>query len=369
MATTTTRKRTTRSAGATTKAQRMDEATRDDGLLDAESIDVDSDERSKTRRKADDAEQPAAIEAPAETKSATEGGGGKKQRILEMPDIPATGPDAEAYKLKLVMQERGDGPVPSDLDGPLKSLKTEDYLRLIMPLHVELLKMQNHVKERGLRLLLINEGRDAAGKGGTIKRFLEHMNPRGARVVALDKPSDRERTQWYFQRYINHLPSSSEIVLMDRSWYNRAMVERVMGFCAPHEVKEFLRSVPELERMLIRSGIILLKFYYSVSKKEQARRFASRIDDPLKQWKLSPVDQESQDKWDDYTRAKEDMFFYTSTADCPWTIFKSDDKKRARLNAIRFLLAQIDYPEKRSELLTIDRRIVRTVQEEIGVED
>ncbi len=364
MATTTTRKRSTRSSGATTKAQRVDQDTREDMLLESESIGVDTDEPSKKRGKEAPAEQPAAVEAKSD-----EGEGGKKARILEMPEIAPTGPDAEGYKLKLVMQEKGDEAVPSDLEGPLKTLKTADYLRLIMPLHVELLKMQNYVRERGLRVLLINEGRDAAGKGGTIKRFIEHMNPRGARVVALDKPSDRERTQWYFQRYIAHLPCAGEIVLMDRSWYNRSMVERVMGFCAPHEVKEFLRSVPELERMLIRSGIILLKFYYSVSKKEQARRFASRIDDPLKQWKLSPVDQESQDKWDDYTRAKEDMFFFTSTADSPWTIFKSDDKKRARLNAMRFLLAQIDYPGKRSELLTIDRRVVRTVQEEIGVED
>jgi polyphosphate kinase 2 len=234
---------------------------------------------------------------------------------------------------------------------------------------VELLKMQNHVKEQGQRLLVINEGRDAGGKGGTIKRFVEHMNPRGARVVALDKPSDRERTEWYFQRYVANLPSAGEVVLFDRSWYNRAMVERVMGFCSGSEVKEFLRSVPELERMLIRSGISLTKFYYSVSKKEQARRFNKRTHDPLKQWKLSPVDQESQDKWDAYTKAKEDMFFFTSTADSPWIIIKSDDKKRARINAIRCLLSKVDYPEKRDELLTIDKRIVRTVQEEIGVED
>ncbi len=364
MATTTTRKRGTRAASAPTKSQRLDEGTREDMLLESESIAVDPDEGRGTQRKAASGVQPETVEVPA-AEAVSEG----EAKVLEMPAIEPTGPDAEAYKLKLVIQERGEGPVPSDLEGPLKKQKTEDYLRLVMPLHVELLKMQNYVKERGLRLLVINEGRDAAGKGGTIKRFLEHMNPRGARVVALDKPSDRERTQWYFQRYIAHLPGAGEVVLMDRSWYNRSMVERVMGFCAPHEVKEFLRSVPELERMLIRSGIILLKFYYSVSKKEQARRFASRIDDPLKQWKLSPVDQESQDKWDEYTRAKEDMFFFTSTADCPWIIIKSDDKKRARLNAMRFLLSQVDYPGKRSELLTVDRRIVRTVEEETAVED
>ena len=195
------------------------------------------------------------------------------------------------------------------------------------------------------------------------------MNPRGARVVALDTPSDREKTQWYFQRYTQYLPSGGEIVLFDRSWYNRAMVERVMGFCSGPEVKEFLRSVPELERMLIRSGITMFKFYFSVSKKEQFRRFSKRINDPLKQWKLSPVDRESQNKWDDYTKAKEDMFFYTSTADCPWTIIKSDDKKRARLNSIRYFLSRLDYPDKRSELLQVDPRIVRTVHQELGVED
>jgi polyphosphate kinase 2 len=188
-------------------------------------------------------------------------------------------------------------------------------------------------------------------------------------VVALDKPGDRERTQWYFQRYIAHLPGGGEIVFFDRSWYNRAMVERVMGFCGGADVKEFLRSVPELERMLIRSGIMLFKFYYSVSKDAQARRFAKRVDDPLRQWKLSPVDQESQDKWDDYTRAKEDMFFFTSTADSPWTIIKSDDKKRARINAIRYLLSHVDYPDRRDELLQIDDRIVRSVQDETGVDD
>jgi polyphosphate kinase 2 len=262
-----------------------------------------------------------------------------------------------------------DKGLPMDHAEPLKKLGNEDYLDLIMPLHVELLKMQNWAKEEGVRILAINEGRDAAGKGGTIKRFVEHMNPRGARVVALDKPSDRERTQWYFQRYIANLPSGGEVVFFDRSWYNRAMVERVMGFCTGAEVKEFLRSVPELERMLIRSGIHLFKFYYSVSKKEQARRFGKRTHDPLKQWKLSPVDQESQDKWEDYTRAKEDMFFFTSTADSPWTIIKSDDKKRARINAIRYLLSKIDYPDKREELLPVDARIVRSVQEEMGVED
>ena len=283
--------------------------------------------------------------------------------------LSSSGRDAEDYKLKQAKKASDRNGPPDDLAGELGKLSGADYLDLITPLHVELLKMQNWVKDQGERILVINEGRDAAGKGGTIKRFVEHMNPRGARVVALDKPSDRERTQWYFQRYMAHLPSGGEIVFFDRSWYNRAMVERVMGFCSGSEVTEFLRSVPELERMLIRSGIKLIKFYYSVSKAAQARRFAKRVDDPLRQWKLSPVDQESQDKWDAYTRAKEDMFFFTSTADSPWAIIKSDDKKRARINAIRYLLNQVDYPDRRDELLRVDRRIVRTVEDEIGVED
>ena len=295
--------------------------------------------------------------------------GGSARRNRKEPLLSSSGRDAEEYKLKQAKKASTRKGAPDDLAGGLDRLSSADYLDLIMPLHVELLKMQNWVKEQGLRVLVINEGRDAAGKGGTIKRFMEHLNPRGARVVALEKPTEQERTQWYFQRYIAHLPSGGEIVFFDRSWYNRAMVERVMGFCGGAEVKEFLRSVPELERMLIRSGIQLFKFYYSVSKDAQARRFAKRVDDPLRQWKLSPVDQASQDQWDAYTRAKEDMFFFTSTADSPWTIIKSDDKKRARINAIRFLLSQIDYPDRRDELLSIDRRVVRTVQDEIGIDD
>ncbi|NCA69326.1 MAG: polyphosphate kinase 2 [Sphingobacteriia bacterium] len=299
----------------------------------------------------------------------------KKGRKAEPPprttsaNVSPSGHDAEAYKLKKAKRESvREGP-PDDLTGTIGKLSDADYIDLMMPLHAELVKMQNWIKEQGLRVLVINEGRDAAGKGGVIKRFVEHLNPRGARVVALDKPSDRERTQWYFQRYIAHLPSGGEIVFFDRSWYNRAMVERAMGFCTGAEVKEFLRSVPELERMLIRSGVSLFKFYYSVSKQAQAQRFSKRTNDPLRQWKLSPVDQESQDKWDEYTRAKEDMFFFTSTADSPWTIIKSDDKKRARINAIRYLLSHVEYPGRRDELLRIDQRIVRSVADEIGVED
>jgi len=244
-------------------------------------------------------------------------------------------------------------------------MKEREYLQLMRPLQIELLKLQNWIKGSGTKVCMLFEGRDAAGKGGTIKRVIEHMNPRGARVVALEKPTDKERTEWYFQRYVQHLPSAGEIVLFDRSWYNRGGVERVMGFCTMDEVREFLRSTPEFERMLVRSGIHLHKFYFSVSKDEQLNRFTRRETDPLKQWKLSPVDRESQDKWPSYTKAKEDMFFFTSTLDAPWTVIKSVDKKRARINTIRHILSQFDYPDKSQEILEADRRIVRTVAEEL----
>ena len=249
-----------------------------------------------------------------------------------------------------------------------KKLKNDRYLELIDPLHVELLKMQNWVKSEGLRMIGLFEGRDAAGKGGTIKRVIEHLNPRGCRVVALEKPSEREQAQWYFQRYTQHLPSAGEIVLFDRSWYNRAGVERVMNFCSGDEVKEFLRSTPEFERMMIRSGAIMFKFYFSVSQEEQARRFKKRRTDPLKQWKLSPIDKLAQSKWDEYSQAKEDMLFYTDTADSPWVIVKSDDKKRARINTMRYILNHIDYPNKRQELLEVDSRIIRTVEQELNID-
>ena len=213
-------------------------------------------------------------------------------------------------------------------------------------LQAELLKVQLWAQETGQKFVLLFEGRDAAGKGGTIKRFTEHLNPRLARVVALNKPTDEERGQWYFQRYINHLPTTGEMVLYDRSWYNRAGVERVMGFCEPNDYLEFMRQTPELERMLVRSGIRLYKYWFSVTQNEQKRRFSSRETDPLKQWKLSPIDKASLGKWDDYTEAKEAMFFYTDTADAPWTVIKSDDKKRARLNCMRHFLSTLDYPGK-----------------------
>ena len=213
-------------------------------------------------------------------------------------------------------------------------------------LQTELLKVQSWVKQTGQKIVVLFEGRDAAGKGGTIKRFMEHLNPRAARVVALQKPTDVEMGQWYFQRYVKHLPTRGEMVFFDRSWYNRAGVERVMNFCTSTEYLEFMRQVPDFERMLVRSGIRLYKYWFSVTQEEQKMRFAQRERDPLKQWKLSPVDRVSQDKWSDYTDAKEAMFFYTDTADSPWTIIKSDDKKRARLNCMQHFLSGLDYPDK-----------------------
>lgn len=233
------------------------------------------------------------------------------------------------------------------------------YEREKFGLQVELLKLQAWVKETGARVVILFEGRDAAGKGGTIKRFMEHLNPRGARVVALEKPTSAESGQWYFQRYVAHLPTKGEIVLFDRSWYNRAGVERVMGFCTDEEYQEFMRECPDFERFLVRSGIYLVKFWFSVSQDEQRRRFKERELHPLKRWKLSPIDKASLDKWDDYTRAKEAMFFTTDTADCPWTVVKSDDKKRARLNAMRYVLNRIPYANKDAQIVgTADPLIV-----------
>lgn len=224
--------------------------------------------------------------------------------------------------------------------------ETLDYEEELKRLQVELLKFQNHVKEEGLRVLLLFEGRDAAGKGGTIKRITEHLNPRGAKVVALEKPSDIEQTQWYFQRYVSYLPSAGEIVLFDRSWYNRAGVEPVMGFCSEAEHKEFLREVPEFEKMIVNSGIIFIKFYFSVSKKEQAQRFEKRINDPLKQYKISPIDQQAQKLWDKYTIAKYSMLLSTHMPYAEWTVIKSDNKRKARINCIKHILAHVDYPDK-----------------------
>ncbi len=231
-------------------------------------------------------------------------------------------------------------------------MKRAAYEKRKAELQVELLKAQAWIEATGQKVMMLFEGRDAAGKGGTIKRFTEHLNPRATRVVALNKPTDRERTQWFFQRYIEHLPAAGEMVLFDRSWYNRAGVERVMGFCSANEYLEFMRQCPELERMLVRSGIWTFKYWFSVTQNEQKRRFASREKDPLKQWKLSPIDRASLGLWDDYTEAKEAMFFNTDTADAPWVIVKSDDKKRARLNCMQHFLKALPYTDKDESVVT-----------------
>ncbi len=232
-----------------------------------------------------------------------------------------------------------------------EKMPRDEYEYLKRPLQIELVRLQNWVKSTGERIVILFEGRDAAGKGGTIKRFTEHLNPRGATVVALAKPSERERTQWYFQRYVPNLPAAGEIIMFDRSWYNRAGVERVMGFCTDEEYWEFMREVPEFEQMLVRSGVNLIKFWFSVTRSEQRTRFAIRRVDPVRQWKLSPMDVESLDKWDEYTEAKEAMFHYTNPDWAPWTVVKSNDKKRARLEAIKHVLLKFDYEGKEEEAI------------------
>ncbi|WP_353471399.1 polyphosphate kinase 2 [Salipiger sp. H15] len=288
--------------------------------------------------------------------------------MTEMPKAPdpeplaaPTGPEAGAATPPAAPALRRRVPTPDEIRRAFETgeypytqkMARGTYERQKARLQAELLKVQIWAQDTGQKVVLLFEGRDAAGKGGTIKRFTEHLNPRGARVVALNKPSDVERGQWYFQRYIEHLPTAGEIVLYDRSWYNRAGVERVMGFCEPGEYLEFMRQTPELERMLVRSGIRLYKYWFSVTRDEQRIRFKSRETDPLKQWKLSPIDKASLGKWDEYTEAKEAMFFYTDTADAPWTVVKSDDKKRARLNCMRHFLSTLDYPGKDHRIATL----------------
>ena len=269
---------------------------------------------------------PAAPSKPAQRRTA-------RKRAIRTPTEPLTGDAAKSTF------ESTRYPYPY-------KLARKPYEIEKARLQAELLKVQLWAQDTGQKFVMLFEGRDAAGKGGTIKRFTEHLNPRFARVVALNKPTDEERGQWYFQRYIDHLPTSGEMVFYDRSWYNRAGVERVMGFCTPEEYLEFMRQAPEFERMLTRSGIRLYKFWFSVTPEEQRRRFASRETDPLKRWKLSPIDKASLGMWDEYTAAKEAMFFYTDTADAPWTIIKSKDKKRARLNCMKHFLSTLDYPGK-----------------------
>ncbi len=271
------------------------------------------------------------------------------EKVLASPDI------ISANELLQVSYELGEYPYP-------EKISTKEYEHEKQLLQAELLKVQVWVKEQQKRITGFFEGRDAAGKGGTIKRFMEHLNPRSAHVVALEKPTDKELGQWYFQRYIEHMPTNGEIVLFDRSWYNRAGVERVMHFCSPEEHLEFLRTVPELERMMVNSGMILRKYWFSVSRHEQLRRFHSRSHDPLKHWKLSPIDLQSLDKWEEYTEARRSMFFHTDTAAAPWVVVKSDDKKRARINCMRHFLYSLEYPAKDPTIaFKPDSKIVGTV--------
>jgi polyphosphate kinase 2 len=280
-------------------------------------------------------------------------------------------PDRSEPAVRDLLESLGEYRVEYDLDGepdlvnmdgvrletwrqnfPYQERMTRpEYDRVKRAQQIELLKMQSWIKRTGQRVVIIFEGRDAAGKGGTIKRFTQHLNPRGTKVIALDKPNERELTQWYFQRYIAHLPSAGELVLFDRSWYTRAGVEKVMGFSTDREYLEFMREVPELERMLVRSGMHLIKFWFSVSHAEQRTRFAIRMLDPVRRWKLSPMDLASLDRWDDYTEAKEAMFFYTDIADAPWTVVKANDKKRARVEAMRWVLSRFDYTGKDFEVV------------------
>jgi polyphosphate kinase len=274
-------------------------------------------------------------------------------------DLQALSSDKHGYT---VNDEDDDDPVLLDSSGvPVDTwrenypyperMSRHDYEQDKRLLQIELLKLQKWSQRTGARHLILFEGRDAAGKGGTIKRFMEHLNPRGARVVALEKPTERERTQWYFQRYVTHLPASGEMVLFDRSWYNRAGVERVMGFCTPEQHAEFVRQAPLFENMLVNDGISLTKLWFSVSPAEQRTRFAIRQVDPVRQWKLSPMDLASLDKWADYTAAKEAMFAETDTDHAPWIVVKSNDKKRARVNAMRHLLGKFDYDDKDHEIV------------------
>ncbi len=271
-----------------------------------------------------------------------------------MADRPSEGKNAGSPEKTAPLPDMSVPPV--EKPGRHKKLDREFYEAELEKLQVELVKLQEWIKHAGLRVAVIFEGRDAAGKGGTIKRVTEHLNPRVVRIAALATPTERERTEWYFQRYVPHLPAAGEMVLFDRSWYNRAGVERVMGFCTEDEVWEFFRTCPEFERMLIRSGIILLKYWFSVSDDEQEKRFQARLKDPLKVWKLSPMDLESRMRWVAYSQAKDEMFAYTDTKHSPWWVVNADDKRRARLNMIHHLLEQIPYEDVTHKDLVLEER-------------
>jgi len=330
----------------------------------------------------------APVAAAASAKTRRKPGKGKKNRKdRESRSDKSSGAGkpsgmaAKAFPMVAVIDEQIRTSIPPEFVDRVKQAKSkkaiissvypykrmmnrDDYEREIALLQIELVKMQTWVQHTGERIVIIFEGRDAAGKGGTIKRFVENLNPRGARIVALAKPTETEKGQWYFQRYVTQLPTKGEIVFLDRSWYNRVGVEHVMGFCSPHEYLEFMRQAPEFERMLVRSGIKLFKFWFSVSREEQLRRFMSRAKDPIKQWKLSPMDVESLGRWEEYTRAKEAMLFYTDTADSPWHVVRSDDKKRARLNSIKYFLSGLDYTGRDNELVKDwDPQIVGSAKE------
>lgn len=270
-------------------------------------------------------------------------------------------PDSKDQKYKsdaVAQQDKSTEADPDIRPEKRKNLSTKAYERELEKLQIELVKLQYWVKDKGLKVVVIFEGRDAAGKGGTIKRITEKLNPRIVRVVALPVATEKEKSQWYFQRYVAHLPAAGEMVLFDRSWYNRPGVERVMGFCTPEQVEEFFRSVPEFEKMLIRSGIILIKYWFSVSNEEQERRFQARIDDITRQWKLSPMDLESRRRWVEYSRAKDEMFRYTDTKLSPWYVVEADDKKRARLNCIGHLLSKIPYEDLTPQVMSLPPRQV-----------
>ena len=254
------------------------------------------------------------------------------------------------------LAQDGKEPAKAKGSGKLKKMSAKEYEKELAKLQVELVKLQEWIKLKGLKVVVIFEGRDTAGKGGTIKRIMDRLNPRIVRVVALGVPTEKEKTQWYFQRYVDHLPAAGEMVLFDRSWYNRALVEQVMGFCTEDEYREFLRSCPEFERMLVRSGIILIKYWLSVSDEEQEHRFQARIHDPVRRWKLSPMDLESRKKWEEYSKAKDEMFKYTDIKQAPWYVVNADVKRHARLNIIKHLLSMIPYEDLTPEPLELPPR-------------
>lgn len=279
----------------------------------------------------------------------------KHKKAAESPDHQATSKSSDKPKSSDKSAQRHVSHYISESEGSSK-LKRKVYEKELARLQLELVKMQYWVKHTGTRIVIIFEGRDAAGKGGTIKRITEPLNPRGCRVVALGTPSDREKTEWYFQRYVAHLPAAGEIVCFDRSWYNRAGVEKIMGFCSEAQYQEFMHTCPQFEQMLVRSGIILLKYWFSVSDNEQERRFQSRTTDPARRWKLSPMDLESRDRWVEYSEAKDNMFAHTNIPEAPWFTVEADDKKRARLNCISHVLSKVPYVDMTPEPLELPPR-------------